>query len=472
MTDPKRVRTAARLSGWRNRDHTRGSLVASLFVLALPMMASSGLIVAFQLIDLSFLSRLGEAPMTAVIIVNQTLRQFVMMLVMGMSFGAQALIARAVGEGDIERAEHIAGQVVVLGGLAALLVAAAGLLAAALLFSLPGPDESFRPYGVPYLRLTYLLTFGVMGVQLFAAILGGAGDTTTPLFVTAVQTSIAVFAEWVLIFGNLGAPELGVRGVAFGIATGQIIALGLGLTVLFRGRSRVHLRGRHLVPDPELMKQVMKLSWPPAIQMATNVAMTFTYLRLAGHFGQTVQTAYAVGLRLGMIVPMIGFPLAGAVATLVGQALGAGNPRRAWQAIRVGLLVHGSVMWSLSLVLLFFRSDVMALLSGDPEVIEIGAEYLLYLAGALFAWSFYFVFLRALQGAGDMLVPMAISLGSTLLAIPLAITLSLHTDLGRQGLWIAFLTTSWISTLATGLRVATGRWARRAPHSPAAGTGG
>jgi putative MATE family efflux protein len=471
VDEAKPTRTASRLSAWRDRDHTRGNLLASLLVLALPMMASSGLLVAYQLADLAFISRLGEAPMTAVIIVNQTLRQFVMMLVMGMSFGAQALIARAVGEGDVERAEHIAGQVVVLGGVAALVVACAGLFAAEQLITLPGPDESFRSFGVAYLRLVYLFTFGMMGVQLFAAILGGAGDTTTPLFVTVAQTGVAVIAEWMLIFGNLGAPELGVKGVALGIAAGQIVAMTLGLIVLFRGRSRVHLRARHLKPDPTMMKQVLTLSWPPAIQMATNVAMTFTYLRLAGHFGETVQTAYAVGLRLGMVGPMIGFPLAGAAATLVGQALGAGKPHRAWNAIRIGLLVHGSLMWSFALVLLVFRADIMALLSSNPEVIEIGAEYLLYLAGALVAWAFYFVFLRSLQGAGDMLVPMAISLGSTLLAIPLAITLALYTDLGRQGIWIAFLTSSWISTLGTGLRVATGRWARRAPHSPAPGAG-
>ena len=297
----------------------------------------------------------------------------------------------------------------------------------------------------------------------------GAGDTTTPFFVTVAQTSVAVLAEWLLIFGNWGAPELGVRGVALGIAAGQLLAMSLGLAVLFLGRSRLHLRARHLRPDPAMMKQVLRLSWPPAVQMATNVAMTFTYLRLAGRFGETVQTAYAVGLRLGMVVPMIGFPLAGAAATLVGQALGAGKRERAWQAIRVGLLVHGSVMWSFALLLLWYRSDIMALLSSDPEVIAVGSEYLLFLSGAFFAWAFYFVFLRSLQGAGDMLVPMVISLGSTLFAIPLAIALSLYTDLGRQGLWIAFLATSWLSTLGTGLRVATGRWARRAPHSPEAG---
>ena len=100
MSDPKRTGAAARLAAWRDRDHTQGSLIGSLFVLALPMMLSSGLIVAYQLVDLAFISRLGEAPMTAVIIVNQTLRQFVMMAVMGMSFGTQALIARAIGMGN------------------------------------------------------------------------------------------------------------------------------------------------------------------------------------------------------------------------------------------------------------------------------------------------------------------------------------------------------------------------------------
>lgn len=465
MSAPEQASRPGGAGGWRDRDHTRGSPIVSLFVLAVPMLASSGLVVAFQLVDLSFLARLGEEPMTAVIMVNQTLRQFAMMLVMGIAFGTQALIARAVGEGDIDHAEHVAGQVVVVGACLAALVATAGLLGAEFLFSLPGPDQSFYAYGVPYLRLIYLFSFGMMGVQLFSAILGGAGDTTTPLFVMALQISVAVVTEWTLIFGNLGAPALGVKGVALGIAAGQITAMSVGMGLLFRGRSRVHLRRRHLVPDPTVLKQVLKLSWPPAVQMATGVAMTLTYLRLAGRFGETVQTAYAVGLRIGMIVPMIGFPLAGAAATLVGQALGAGNLPRAWRAIRVGLLVHGSIMWTFAGVLLLFRERIMGLLSSDPEVIAVGAEYLLFLAGAFLAWAFYFVFLRSLQGAGDMLVPMAISLGSTLFAIPLAVFLSLHTDLGRLGLWTAFLTTSWLSTIATGLRVASGRWTRRAAQS-------
>jgi putative MATE family efflux protein len=452
---------------WRHRDHTRGSLVASIGVLAIPTMASSltgG--VVFQLVDLTFLSRLGEAPMASVIIVNQSLRQILFMLVMGASFGTQALVARSVGEGRTDAAEHVAGQSVLLGALFALAVAAMGGLFPEALFSLPGPDSSFYAYGVPYLRLTFLFGFGLVGTLLFTGILAGAGDTTMPLVVTLLQVVVALCAEWVLIFGHLGAPALGVRGAALGVALGQTVALGLALMVLFRGASRVHLRARHLRPDPAAMRRIVALSWPPALQLLGGLITNIWFLRLTGEFGASVQKAFAIGLRLGMIVPAVCFPIASACATLVGQALGAGDVRRAWRAVGVSLLVHGSVMWSFALGVFWFREPIVAFFSDDPEVVRIGAEYLLYASGAFALWAFFFVFMRTLQGAGEVIPPMLISLGNTLLVtLPLSAYLARATSLGPSGIWIAFLASSVVSTLGTGLWLATGRWARPRAHS-------
>jgi len=343
MTDEDpALETRAKID-WRNRDHTRGSLAISLLVLALPSLATSLAGVAFQITELTFISRLGEAPMASVVIVNQTLRQTFFMLLMGASFGTQALIAGSVGSGNIERAEHIAGQAISLGFSVSAVLMFFGGLFPEFLFSLPGPEPAFYEYGVPYLRLVFLLNFGVVGTLFFGSIMSGAGDTTMPLFVMLFQTAIALVAEWVLIFGNLGAPELGVRGVAIGVAIGQISAMLLGLAVLFSGRARVHLRRRHMLPDTRVMKQIIRLSWPPALQMVGGVVTTFAFLRIAGDFGESVQAAYAIGLRLGMIAPMVCFPLAGACATIVGQALGAGDVNRAWRAMGTGLVVHATL---------------------------------------------------------------------------------------------------------------------------------
>jgi putative MATE family efflux protein len=453
--------------GWRHRDLTRGGLLTSLLVLALPLVASGVLGGAvYQLVDLTFLSRLGEDAIAAVVITNQTVRQVSLMLVMGTGFATQSLIARAVGGGDLERAEHVAGQAIALGLAYGALAALLGGLFPEQLFSLAGPDPGFYAEGVPYVRLVFLLHFGVIGTLLFGSILGGAGDTTTPLLVQVVQFSVAIAAEWVLIFGQLGVPAQGVRGVALGVACGQLVAMGLGMRVLFGGSSRVHLRRRHLVPDPPVMGQILRIAAPSALQMVGGVAMTFAFFRLAGGFGEHVQTAYAIGLRLGMVIPMVCFPMATACATLVGQAVGAGDVRRAWRAIGAGLAVHVSVMWSFAAAIFWFRVPILRFFSDDPEVIRIGTEYLAYSAGSFLFMAFYFVFFRSLQGAGDFFVPMAITLGnSLLLTIPLGFYLANHTPLGPTGIWTAQLVSSAVATSGTGLWLAAGRWTRRAAHS-------
>ena len=137
------TQAGSRLARWRHRDHTRGPLLASLAVLSLPLFTSSlaqGVI--FQLVDLHFLSRLGASPMAAVIIVNQSLRNVVILLVMGASFGSQALVARAVGQGRFDAAEHIAGQTVLLGAAFALGLAALGGMIPEVLFALKSADLS------------------------------------------------------------------------------------------------------------------------------------------------------------------------------------------------------------------------------------------------------------------------------------------------------------------------------------------
>lgn len=454
-------------SGWRHRDHTTGSLAASLFVLALPLVASGVLGGAvFQVFDLSFLARLGEGPMAAVILTNQTLRQLTFLIALGLSFAVQAGVARAVGSGDAEGAGLLAGQAIALGALISLGIALLGLGAPAWLFSLAGADPSFAPHGVPYVRLVFALNFGVIGTMLFAGILGGAGDTATPLLVQLVQFGVAIAAEWLLVFGNLGAPELGVRGIALGVATGQFAAMGLGMAVLLGGGTRVHLQRRHLAPRPRAMAQLARVAWLPAVQMVGGVVANFAFIALLRGYGEGAQAAFAISLRVGLIVPMVCFPLAGACATLVGQALGAGDLGRAWRAVRVGLAAHCAIMWSFALGVLWWRHELMSLLSDDPEVVRLGAEFLLYSGASFFLYGIYFVVMRSLQGAGDFAVPMALSLGNAFgVTIPLAFVLCRVVDFGPTGVAVAQLVGAVAVTLSTAAWLSTGRWTRRVARS-------
>jgi len=155
-------------------------------VLATPLLATSATQVAFQLVDLSFVTRLGEAATTAVIVTNQSARQIFFLFAMGASFGAQALLARYIGAGQPRAAEHVAGQVLVLGTILAAGVATVGLLAAEPILRGMQVSPAVLELGVPYLRLALLLSFGFVFGMLFSGLLNGAGDSATPMRISVV----------------------------------------------------------------------------------------------------------------------------------------------------------------------------------------------------------------------------------------------------------------------------------------------
>lgn len=436
--------------------------MVSLLTLALPLVATSlfgGVI--FQLVDLKLISGLGDQTVTAVVVTNQSLRQVFFMLVMGGSFGAQSLIARAVGEAEPGAADHVAGQTVLAGACLSILIACLGLGFSSNMLGLMNVSPQVLEIGIPYVRLVFVLSFGFIFMNLFNAILNGAGDTATPFLVAIFSSAVSLLAEWALIYGHLGLPALGIKGVALGLGTGQMFALVLILYVLFGGASRVHVRKRHMHPDWKLLRQLAKLAWPPSLQMLGGFLVTVVFIRVMGDFGEKAQAAYSIGLRLSMLAPMICFPLAGAVATLVGQALGSNNPQRAWRAIGVGLLVQCALMWCLAIPLFIFREELLRLFTQDPEVIAIGEQMLAWQAASYAVLAFSFVFFRALQGAGDVFVPMLISMvNSIAITLPLGLYLTHSLEMGPQGLFIAQFSSGVLGTLLTGGWLATGHWTR------------
>ncbi len=232
---------------------------------------------------------------------------------------------------------------------------------------------------------------------------------------------------------------------------------------LLTGRCRVHLRGRHFVPDGVLLRQLLSFSWQPALHFVARSLIIMVFMWLSGRLGGDVQAAYTIGLRIEMIAIMLAFPIANACATLVGQNLGAGDVGRAWQSIWVasgvilGLLMPGAV------ALFVFREGLVALFTEDPAVLEMAAEYLLYASFQMAFYGLYFIAFRTLQAAGDMNSPMIISVATAVvIGAPLGFWLSSYTGLGATGMWIANLVYGSVNAVLMVAWLLTGRWARSA----------
>ncbi len=456
------------LAFFRDRDHTRGHLLVSVLVLALPsiltMTFSFGL---FQVLELKFLGRLGEHALAAAGSSDQVLRQGLMLAVMGMTVASQMMIARLVGAGQVERAEHVAGQTFVLGAVLALVAALIGGLFPEPLVRLIARDAEVIALATVYVRIVFLTFFVMISGQIFSTVLNGAGDTTTPMITSFVVTPVSIVAQWSFTFGHLGLPELGIAGIPLGAALGGACGAAVSLFMLFSGRCRVHLRARHLVPDFAVLGRMLAMSWQPALHMVARSLMVMFFMVMAGRLGGKVQAAYTIGLRLEMLAIMLAFPIANACATLVGQNLGAGNLGRAWRAVWASSAVELAALWPLALAVFLFRHPLVAQFASDPEVAALASEYLVYSSSILAFYGLYFVAFRTLQAAGDMNSPMIISVSTAaLVGAPLGWWLATKSDLGATGMWIANLV---YALLNAGLMIAwllRGAWARRHAHAP------
>lgn len=449
----------------RDRDHTQGSLLVSVLVIALPSVAtmtfSFGI---FQVLELGFLGRLGDQAVAAAGASDQIWRQLLLMLpAMGVSVASQMMIARFVGSGLLDRAEHVAGQSFVLAACLALFAALTGGLFPEPLVRLVASDPEVIALATVYLRIVFLAFFAMIAGQIVAGTLSGAGDTTTTMLTSFVATPISVFFEWALTFGHAGLPALGIAGIPLGSAIGGVCGGAISFYILFSGRCRVHLRLRHLVPDRAALRQLVGVAWQPALHMLARSLMIMFFMVIAGHMGGKVQAAYTIGLRLEMLAIMLAFPIANACATLVGQNLGAGDVARAWRAIWVTSGVELAVLWPLALGVFLFRHSLVSFFATDPEVAEMASQYLVYSSSILVFYGLYFVAFRTLQASGDMNSPMLISVGSAILVgAPLAWYLSSRADLGPTAMWIANVV---YAVTNAGLMVGwllTGRWTR--PH--------
>ncbi len=440
-TAPAREPKRSLLERWRSRDHTRGSLLVSLVVLSLPsiltMAAGSGL---FQLVDLRFLGQLGGDAVAAAGATNQTLRQIFFLAIIGTSVASQMLVARFVGEGRIEQAEQVAGQTFVIGAGLSALGALVGLLFAEPLVSLVARDPEVIALGAIYVRIAFALMFSMTLVQLGSSVLSGAGDTTTPMLVTLLITPVSIAAEWVLAFGKLGFPALGIAGIALGAGIGGLWGVSFLLWALLSGRCRVHLRWRHLWPDASALLHIASFAWQPALHIIARTTIVVFFMWLAGVLGGKVQAAYTIGLRIEMLAIMLAMSVGNACATLVGQNLGAGLPKRSWRAVWVGYGMVAALLWPMASVLFFFRHSMVSIFATDPEVQQIAAEFLAFAAGIMLLYAFYFITFRALQASGDMNAPMLIAIGSALLVgAPLGYVLATQTGLGPTGMWIGYM---------------------------------
>ncbi len=358
------------------------------------------------LVQTKFVGELGPGALAAV---GAGQRVFFAMqaILMAVSAGTTALVARAWGAGDFVEAGRVTMASLVLAGILAAAVMLAGVLFARPVAGMFGLDPATLDLATQNIRMLSWFNVAFAVTFILSAALRAAGDAWSPLWIGIAVNLLNVPLLYLFVFGHYGFPNLGVAGVAaaagVSFTVGAALLLGLWLTRKFRVppvRGGWWRRTR--------LGRLVHIGYPAAIEQVVFQIGFFIFMILIGNFyGTEAFAAYNVGANMLMACFMVGFGFSIAGATLVGQHLGAddhaGAERAGWRAGGLAILSMGG----LALPILLFAPGLVNLFLADaPLTVEYTVQFI-YLMGAMMPLlAIEFAIGGALRGAGDTRFPL------------------------------------------------------------------
>ena len=444
-----------------------GSIVRSLFLLALPIMGANILQVAYQIVDAFWVGRLGAAAVAAVSITMPVM--FVLIAAgMGFAIAGTTLIAQYTGARDHEMVDHVAAQTLLAIVAVSIVLGALGYALTPEILHLLGVAPDVRVNALAFIRIMFLALPFLFLYAMVQALLRGVGEVRVPLFIVGGTVAINFVLDPVLIFGKFGAPALGVTGAAVATMISQLLAAIVSMRVLFGGRYGIHVHWHNFRPDFAFVKRAFLLGYPASIeQSARGLGMT-AMIFLVTAFGTVATASYGVGVNVFNVAIIPAMGLAMATSTLVGQNIGAGNLARAERVARLAAMITFVVLTGFGLVCMIFAPAIVAFfVPEDPAVIAEGATFIrvaLWSAGFI---GLQYAMLGVLRAAGEMLPAMAIGLASQwLIQLPLAYFLSRHTSLGLNGLWWSMPSANIAAASLASLWFLRGGWKQKRLIAP------
>lgn len=377
-----------------------------IWQLAFPSILGNLSYTVVAMVQTKFVGELGAQALAAV---GAGQRVFFAMqaILMAVSVGTTALVARAWGARDYQEASRVTMASLVLAGAFAVAVAVLGLLFAREVASVFGLDPLTLDMAAANIRWLCLFNLAFAINFILSAALRASGDAWSPLWISGFVNVLNLPLLYALVLGNWGAPQLGVAGAAIAIGisftAGALLLMGLWVKNKFRVK---HVGGGWW--RRRRLKQLLDIGYPAAVEQGVFQVGFFIFLMLIGNFyGTEAFAAYNIGVNLLMVCMTVGFGFSIAGSTLVGQHLGAndhgGASRSGWRSMWLAVLTMGG----LGLVTIYYaRVLATFFLGNEPLTIEYTVQFIYILGSMMPLLAVEFAIGGALRGAGDTRFPL------------------------------------------------------------------
>ncbi len=407
-----------------------------LLSMAVPMMISMLVQALYNIVDSIFVSRICEDALTAVSMAFPW-QNIVIAIAVGFGVGINALLSRALGQKNAERVNQVAINGLLLALLSYLLVLVAGLLGIRAYMRTQTDIESIVNYGITYLNICILCSFGVFVEITFERFLQATGRTVYSMITQLTGAITNIILDPILIFGLLGFPKLGIAGAAWATVIGQCVGAVVAVTLNHFKNPEVHLRLRHIRPNGRLMGEITAISIPSIIMSCISSLTCFVMNMILIAYSSTAVAVFGVYFKLQSFVFMPVFGLNNGMVPIIAYNYGAQKPERIHKTIRLGMVYAVAIMVVGLLVFQLIPKELLLMFDASDAMLEIGAPALRIMSLAFVFAGIGIASSSACQAFGYSVYSMLISIARQIVVlIPAAYLLSLTGVL--RSIWFAF----------------------------------
>ncbi|MGH7516751.1 MAG: MATE family efflux transporter [Gemmatimonadales bacterium] len=448
-----------------DRSIVEGPLQPAVWKIAWPTMLTNMVGGLQGIVDHALVGHLVGYAGNAAIGVSWQVIIVVIIFISSLFTGMSVLVARFAGAGDEEKVNRTVYQAFLTSAVLSLgIIAPVGYLASPWLLDLVNAAPAVKAEALPFMRIMFLFSSGMLVFYLLSGALRSAGDARTPMVLGFVLTALNLVLNILFISGWGPIPRFGTAGAAIGTVIASGLVGAYALWKLWRGGWVVSFpRGHGWRPDWTIIKSLFRFGLPTGIQgIAMNIGGVLL-LAFIGSLAQSAaaQAAFAVGYsQLFSLITWTSIGLMGAAAAVAGQNLGAGHPDRAEKAVHIaaGYGLAGAAL--VGFFFLFFPRQLLAVFGmNEPAVVEIGVQLLRVLSVSGLLVAVALTYTGGLQGTGDTKSPLYISIVSQIL-VPLGICFVIQQTgtLDPIDIWIAILVGHATRCALSVIRFNQGKW--------------
>ena len=442
----------------QSTDLTYGHIPQQIIKLSVPIMGTSFIQMAYSMIDMIWLGRVGSDAVAAVGAATFFTWLGISLMLITRT-GAEVGVSQSLGSGDNKRAISFAQQsltgALVLAILYGILtyIFAPGLIG---FFKLTNTDVNHN--AVSYLRIISAGSLLYYSNPTFSGVFNGAGNSKLPFRINSIGLMLNIVADPLLIFGVGPIPQMGSDGAAYATVASQGLVLLLFIIRIKKGKSPLKKASILSGLDLPYMRKIFKLGLPVAMQSILFAIFAMILARIVGRWGALPIAVQSVGAQIEALSWMTASGFATALGAFVGQNFGAAKWERIYKGFLITVGLSSVVGFIVGILFVGFGQQVFGIFIPEPDAIQMGGKYLEILGYSQIFMCMEIATSGAFNGIGRTMPPSIIGITLTGMRIPLALVLALGTSLGLLGVWWSLSLTSilkgiilfvWFYRLAT-----------------------